>query len=62
MVNTQSSKYNVVATLSADVIMLLIMVVRLFYIRLTGGMLGLGRFLLTQVGLRLSSLAVVLII
>jgi len=42
--------------------MLLIMLVRLFYIRLTGGMLGLGRFLWTQVGLWLSSLPVMLII
>jgi len=40
--------------------MFLIMLVRLFYIRLTGGMLGLGRFLLTQVGLWLFSLAVML--
>ena len=51
MLNTDSSKYNIVATLATDVILLLIMLAGLFRIRLQrGSMSGLGLLLWKQVG------------
>ena len=51
MLNTDSSNYNILATLAADVILLLIMLAGLFRIRLrTGSMSGFGLLLWKQVG------------
>jgi hypothetical protein len=49
--NTDSSKYNITATLATDVTLLLIMLAGLFRIHLQGGgMSGLGHLLWKQVG------------
>ena len=50
MLNTDSSKYNLLSTLCADVIMFITMLVGLFRLRLGAGTFGLGRLLWTQVG------------
>jgi hypothetical protein len=56
--DTDSGKFNVVATLSTDVFMLLMALCGLFRMRLDGGLSGLARFLWTQVGLSSLSLDV----
>jgi hypothetical protein len=56
--DTASGKFNVVATLSTDVFMLLMALCGLFRMRLDGGLSGLARFLWTQVGLSSLSLDV----
>ena len=50
MLNTDSSKYNLLITLSTDVILFITMLGGLFRLRLGAGTVGLGRLLWTQVG------------
>lgn len=51
MLNTDSSKANIVATLATDVILLILMLVGLFRLRLqVDNPISLGRLLWTQVG------------
>lgn len=57
--DTDSGKFNVVATLSTDVFMLLMALCGLFRLRPDGGLSGLARVLWTQVGLSLLSLVVI---
>lgn len=58
MFDTDSGKFNVVATLSTDVFMLFMALCGLFRMRLDGGLSGLARFLWRQVGLSSLSLDV----
>jgi len=51
VVNTNSGRFNIVATVATDVVLLLIMLVRLFRMRFTAYAFSFVRFLWTQVGL-----------